>query len=73
MDTNDKLLRYSIAGDYWLQKLTSVTYNPLFGNKKNFDDTTPVKYEICRLPLPGGLAGKLDKLSTESDAKVFIV
>ncbi len=66
-------VRSYIAENSWLQKLTAVTYNPLYGDKSNLGDDSLKTVGQYRIPFPGGLSEAVQQITGDSEAKKFLV
>ena len=70
------LEKYSLAEDFWLQKLETVTNTPIFGDKITPEQTTHAAGKTqnqLELPFPPGLAGKVNDAAGSAPAKTFLI
>ena len=72
-DNMEIKVRSYIAENSWLQKLTSVTYNPLHGDKSNLGDDSLKTIGQYSIPFPEGLSEAVQQITGDSEAKKFLV
>jgi amino acid adenylation domain-containing protein len=69
----ETLIQYNLAEDFWLQKLKAVTFNPIFGDKINSENSSLKIFSQWRLPFSAKLVETIQAVSGGSETKAFLI